>query len=298
MQDLLCLRFVGTVYQKYAAMSPPTQLPDQKAVSVVRITDPTAIGDTIDVLDQDVVSLATENFEIKRVTVPLEECCLIYQWTNARLRTRTRIHEEFNACTILGPNAHGSLDGAELAPCAMMMAGPRAHGEIIVDRGYESISLLVPPTVLEKHLSLRGQAVAFAVPGGAEVWHPEFEIARKNFDLGAQIADTAEATPEVFDNSRWARYGAQVELLDSLLATIESCGGDERADTQRKEKSYSQIVKTCEDLTLNLEGRRPYLSELCAAADVSERPAIRVPRHYRHVAINLSSSSQAASGSG
>ena len=32
-----------------------------------------------------------------------------------------------------------------------------------------------------------------------------------------------------------------------------------------------QIVKTCEDYTLNLEDRRPYLSELCAAANVSER---------------------------
>ena len=35
--------------------------------------------------------------------------------------------------------------------------------------------------------------------------------------------------------------------------------------------AYSQIVKTCEDYTLNLEERRPYLSELCATANVSER---------------------------
>ena len=238
---------------------------------MVRITDPTAIRDTIEVLDQDVVSLVTENFEVKRVTVPLAGCCLLYQRTNARLRTRTRVHEEFDACTILGPKAHGSLDGAELQPHAMIMAGPGAHGEIIVDRDYESVALLIQPKVLEEHLSVRGRTIDFAIPAGAEVWHPDVAISRENFELGVRIADAAEKSPGVFDDSRWTRYGAQVEFIDSLLATIESCGEDEHVDAYKKEKSYSQIVKTCEDFTLSLDERRPYLSELCAAAHVSER---------------------------
>ena len=254
-------------------MNRPTQMPDQnlpkeqKAVSVVRITDPTVIGDTIEVLDQDIISLASEDFEVKRITVPFEECCLVYQWTNAR----TRVHEAFDACTILGPNAHGNLDGAELQPYAMMMAGPGAHAEIIVDRQYESVALLVPPKVLEEHLSLRGRTIGSAIPEGAEVWHPGVKSARENFELGLRIAVAAEESPEIFDDSNFARYGAQVEFLDSLLATIESCGNDEHVDTDRKRRPYSQIVKTCEDYTLNLDERRPYLSELCAVAHVSER---------------------------
>jgi AraC-like DNA-binding protein len=59
--------------------------------------------------------------------------------------------------------------------------------------------------------------------------------------------------------------------MDSLFATIESCNPAETVDTNRKGKSYSQVVRTCEDYTLDLEERRPYLSELCAIANVSER---------------------------
>ena len=62
-----------------------------------------------------------------------------------------------------------------------------------------------------------------------------------------------------------------MEFMDSLLATIESCDPDDAVDTDKKGQSYSQIVKKCEEYTLNLDGRRPYLSELCATANVSER---------------------------
>ena len=70
-------------------------------VSVVRITDPTAVRDAIEVLNQDVVNLDARKFEIKRITVPLAECCLIYTWCNSALRTRTLIHDDFDACAIL-----------------------------------------------------------------------------------------------------------------------------------------------------------------------------------------------------
>jgi AraC family ethanolamine operon transcriptional activator len=258
-------------------MKPPIRPPDRNAprvqdvVTVVRISDPTAIGDSIELLDQDVISLGTEKFETKRVIVPFAECCLMYQWTSASLRTLTHIHEDFDACTILGPQSRGSLDGVTLHPYSMMMAGPGGHGEIIVDRNYESVSLLVPPKVLEEHLTLRGQTIGQAIPDCAEVWRPTTDSAKENFELGLRIIETAEKTPELFNNNRWARQGAQVEFIDSLLGTIESCGVDEPLDTNKKGKSYSQIVKTCEEFTLQHDERRPYLSELCAAAHVSER---------------------------
>jgi AraC-like DNA-binding protein len=247
------------------------QLKEQMTVSVARLTDPTAVDESIEVLDQDVVNLDEKGFEVKRVTVPFEECCLIYQWTNARLRTRTRVHQDFDTCAILGPAARGSLDGAELHPYAFMASGPGADAEIIVDSGYESVALLVPPRVLDKHLALRGRSIDFAMPDRPEVWHPAVDKAREHFELGARIAGAAEKTPGIFNDNRWARYGAQVEFIDSLLETIESWSPDEHTDTDKKGRNYSEIVRKCEDLTLNLDGRRPYLSELCAAANVSER---------------------------
>ncbi len=73
-------------------MDSPTRTPERnlpnelREVSVVKITDPTAVSDSIEVLSQDVVNLDPEGFEAKRITVPLAECCLIYQWTNATIR--------------------------------------------------------------------------------------------------------------------------------------------------------------------------------------------------------------------
>ena len=225
----------------------------------------------MEVLNQDVVNLAPEAFEVKRITVPLDECCLIYTKVSSALRTRTLVHEGFDACAILGPQARGSIDGTELHSYAMMAAGPGAQGEIIVDSNYESVVLLVPPHVLDMHLALRDIKRDFVVAEDHEVWHPAANVARELFELGARIAEAAETAPAIFDDNHWARYGAQVEFMDSLFATIESCDPDESVDTDKKGKSYSRIVRTCEEYTLNLDGRRPYLSELCSAANVSER---------------------------
>jgi len=252
--------------------TPVRDLPNElREVSVVQMTDPTAVRGMIEVLNQDVVNLDPKGFEVKRVTVPLAECCLIYTSSKSAVRTRTLVHEDFEACTILGPNARGSIDGTELHPYAMIAAGPGAQAEIIVDCNYESVALLVPPHILSDHLALRRTKASFEFPEDHELWRPDTEIARSLFELGARIAGSAEDTPGIFDDSQWARYGAQIEFMDSLVATIESCDADKTVDADKKGKSYSRIVRACEDYTLSLEERRPYLSELCAAADVSER---------------------------
>jgi AraC family ethanolamine operon transcriptional activator len=240
-------------------------------VSVLRITDPTAVGDWIEVLNMDVINLDPKGFEYKQVSVPLEECCLIYQWTNAPLRTHSRVHDDFESCWILGPGAQGSLDGTELQAYSLIAAGPGAHGELIAESDYENVGWLVPPHVLEEHLALRGKQGNFAIPADHEVWHPDAEVASKLFELGVRIAKEAEKSPGLFNDNHWARYGAQVEFMDSLFATIESCNPEEFVDTDKKGRSYSQIVRTCEDYTLKVEGCRPYISALCAAANVSER---------------------------
>jgi len=258
-------------------MTSPTRTTSRKLpkelreVSVDKITDPTTVRGSIEVLDQDVVNLDPKGFEVRRVTVPFEECCLIYMSSSAALRSRTLVHEDFDACSILGPQARGSIDGTELNSYALIAAGPGTQAEIIVDSGYESVAFLVPPQVLHKHLTLRRIKADFVFPEDHEVWHPSAAVARNLFELGAQIAAAAEIAPGIFNDNHWARYGAQVEYMDSLFATIESCDPDESIDTDKKGRSYSQIVKTCEDYTLNLEDRRPYLSELCATANVSER---------------------------
>ena len=84
----------------------------------------------------DVINLGPEQFEYKQVSVPLEECSLIYQSTNKSLRTRSRIYEDFESCFILGPDARGSIDGTELIPHSMIAAGPGAQAELIINSNY------------------------------------------------------------------------------------------------------------------------------------------------------------------
>jgi len=258
-------------------MDPPTQnsnrdLPKElRRVSVLRITDPTAVGESVDVFGMDVINLDPDEFEYKQVMVPLEECSLIYQHTNKALRTRSQIYEDFESCFILGPNAHGSIDGMELHPYSMIAAGPGAHGELVLNDDFDTVGWLVPPQIVDQHLKLRDKVRDFAIPMEAEVWRPDEKSARDLFELGTRIAKTAEKSPEIFNDNHWARYGAQVEYMDTLLAAIESCDPGERVDSDKKGKSYAQIVRTCEDYTLSLDGRRPYMSELCATVNVSER---------------------------
>ncbi len=240
-------------------------------VSVVIMTDPTAVRDSLELLKQDIVNLDPDGFEVKRVIVPLAECCLIYFRCTSALRTRTSIHKDFEGCSILGPQARGSIDGKELHSYALIAAAPGATAEIVVDNNYESVALLVPPQVLDQHLALRDIKRDFVFPDNTELWNPATEMGRNLFELGARIAATAENTPGIFNDNHWARHGAQVEYMEALAATIESCDPDEIVEADKKGKSYSQIVKACEDYTLNLDGRRPYLSELCAEANVSQR---------------------------
>jgi hypothetical protein len=91
-------------------------------VSVETLTDPTAVSDSMEVLNQDVVNLSPDGFEVRRVTVPLAECCLIYHRCNLAVRPRTRIHVDFDAYTILGPQSRGSISGMELHPYALIVA--------------------------------------------------------------------------------------------------------------------------------------------------------------------------------
>jgi len=240
-------------------------------VSVLHITDPTAVGETVEVYGMDVINLDPDEFEYKQVIVPLAECSLIYQHTNKALRTLSRIYEDFESCFILGPNAHGSIDGMELYPYSMIAAGPGAQGELVLDDDFDTVGWVVPPQIVDKHLKLRDKDRNFAIPTDPEVWHPDEKVARDLFELGTRIVKTAEKSPDIFNDNHWARYGAQVEYMDALLAAIESCDARDSVDIDKKGKSYSQIVRTCENYTLNLDGRRPYMSELCEAANVSER---------------------------
>jgi len=247
-------------------------LPEEfRSVQVASTTDPTAVGDSIEVLRYDMVSLDPAGFELKRISVPLEDCCLIYVSASAALRTRTVIHEHFESIFISGPDARGSVDGATIHPYELLAAGPGADPQVIVETGYKSIALMIPAGLIGRHLEARSFGNRFEIPDGIRLWRPEIVAAAETFELGKRIVRVAENSPEVFNASADARYGARFEYLESLLATIESCVLSPDTDAERKSTTYSQIVRACEAYTLDLDGRRPHLSELCEFANVSRK---------------------------
>ncbi len=128
--DALLLQAAATILRNTAVLSPPERsparkLPDnQREVSVLRISDPTAVREANEEFDMDVINLDPENFKYMQVTVPLEDCSLIYQSTDTAMRTRSRIYEGFESCFVLGPNASGSIDvPADFNPVAIIAGG-------------------------------------------------------------------------------------------------------------------------------------------------------------------------------
>jgi AraC-like DNA-binding protein len=252
----------------HADASLPQEL---RTVLINEFNDPTAVGDSMEVLNYDVVNLASGPFRIKRTSIPLKDCCLVHVSTSVGLRTRTTLHDDFEGLFIAGPRANGTVDGIKIGPFNILAASSGVSSEVIVDQDYESIALMIPTGAISRQLDARGLLSGFNMTGAIQLLHPNARVAKQLFELGKRIVAEAENNPEKFNDNAWVRYGAQVEYLDFLLAAIETCVPGDDLQNDRKGKSYSQIVKICEEFTLGLEGRRPYLGELCNAANVSKK---------------------------
>ena len=115
------------------------------AVTVVEITDPTAAGENIEVIDQDVVQLQSKPFRAKRVIVRLGGSLVVYQSTNLPVRARTRVSLDLIAFVAFGPRAEGTFNGVAVRPDLLLLAEPGIAGEFIVAAGYQSISVFLSP---------------------------------------------------------------------------------------------------------------------------------------------------------
>jgi hypothetical protein len=63
----------------------------EPAVTVVEISDPTAAGAGIELLDLDAIQLQSAPLRARRVVVRLESAAVVFHSTNLRLRTRTSV---------------------------------------------------------------------------------------------------------------------------------------------------------------------------------------------------------------
>jgi AraC family transcriptional regulator, ethanolamine operon transcriptional activator len=153
----------------------------------------------------------------------------------------------------------------------MLAAEPGAEARFVVDAGWESITFLLPPQEIRAHLTARQREREFRLPQGVEMLRVNPERVHRLFDWGKRLVDTAVHDPALFNESETERGAAQVELLETLLTTLDVASDFEPSRSDRTRQAQSRIVKIAEDHALSQTGASLYVTDLCRVTGVSER---------------------------
>ena len=105
---------------------------------------------------------------------------------------------------------------------------------------------------------------------GVELLRPSPAAARGLYGFGRRLADVAARQPELFDVPQ-TQASAQIDLLETLLATVGSPGHGESVAEDLTRQAHSRVVQIAEDYALSHAAERLYVTDLCEAAGVSER---------------------------
>ena len=153
----------------------------------------------------------------------------------------------------------------------MLAVEPATEGRFGVDAGYEAIAYLVRAQDIQDHLVARGRESEFRMPRGVEVLQVDAEKVRTFYDWGERLVDIAAREPRRFDEGRKERAAVQVEMLETLLSTLDAASGFEPTTRERTRQAHSLVVKAAEDHALSRIDDPVQITDLCRAAGVSER---------------------------
>jgi AraC-like DNA-binding protein len=237
---------------------------------VVEISDPTAVGESIEVIKQDVVKLESKPLRVRRVVVRLGSALVLFHSTNLAVRTRTRLHVDFEAYTAFGPQAIGTVNGLPVSPDRVLASMPGVEVEIVVAAGYESVVFLLPPNEIRNHLRVRHRKDEFRLCKSVDLLTPSPAAAHRLYRWGRRLTNLAARQPELFDVPQ-AQAAAQVELIEILLATLSSVIQVELTPQEVTRQRHSRIVQLVEDYAMSHISERIHVTDLCEAAGVSER---------------------------
>jgi AraC-like DNA-binding protein len=244
------------------------QLP---AVTVVEITEPTAVNAGIELLDQDAVQLQSAPLRARRVIVRLDAATVVFHSSNLRVRTRTSAHPGLVAYVVFGPHASGTVDGLPVRPGLMLFAEAESEAVFVVEPGWESITFLLPPEDIRQHLAARQRLEEFHLPKGVEQLRLDTGKVGALFLWGKRLVEAAARKPGLFNDGPGERSAARVELLEGLLATLRSDEDYEPTRNDRTRQAHSLIVKKAEEYVLTRAGDHVAVSDLCRIAAASER---------------------------
>jgi AraC family transcriptional regulator, ethanolamine operon transcriptional activator len=249
----------------------PSLTSAQPAVTVVEISDPTAAGAGIELIEQDAVQLQPMSFRARRVIVRLGASAVVFHSTNRRVRTRTSARRGLLAYVTFGPKSNGTVNGLPVGAGLMLAAAPDAEASFVTDAGYESITFMVRPDEIRAHLKARQREDEFRVPRGVETLQVGGDNARRLFEWGKRLVDTAARQPALFNERETERIAAHVELVELLLAILGTAHDFEPSRSDRTRQTQSLIVRMAEEFALSQTDDHLYVSDLCRVAAVSER---------------------------
>ena len=238
---------------------------------MVDISDPTAGEEGLEVLSQDLLKLEKRPLRARRLIVRLEGSLVLFHSTNLRVRTRTTVHNQLLAYVVIGPEARGTANGLPMRSDLMLAVGPGTQVEFVVEAGYKSVTVLVPPAVLESHWIGRQREGHFRVPRGMEVLEVDAVHARGLFEWGERLANTAARQPTLFNGQEETLAAAQIELLEMLLAALDTTTAPQHTRSDQTRQAHSRVVRLAEDYALAHAGDRLYVTDLCVATGFSER---------------------------
>ena len=241
------------------------------AVTVVEIRDPTAAEEGIEVLSQDLLKLEKQPLRARRLIVRLQGSLVVLHSTNLRVRTRTKVHSQLLAYVVSGPQARGTVNGLPMRSDLMLAVEPGIQVEFVVEAGYKSVTVLVQAAVLESHWIGRQREGHFRVPRGMEVLHVDAVHARGLFDWGERLANTAARQPTLFNGHEETLAAAQIEVLEMLLAALDTTTATQHTRSDQTRQSHSRVIRLAEDYALAHTSDRLYVTDLCVATGLSER---------------------------
>jgi AraC family ethanolamine operon transcriptional activator len=252
-------------------VTPATRTGDLPAVTVVEITEPTAVNAGIELLAQEAVQLQSVPLRARRVVVRLGSATVVFHWTNLRIRTRTSLVPGLIAYTAFGPQAQGTVNGLPIRPGMMLSVAAQSEVVFVAEAGYESIAILLPPQDVRDHLAARQRDDEFHLPHGMEPLQVDPERVGALFEWGKRLVDVAARQPAIFNDDANERRAAQYELLETLLETLGSAGDHEPTRDDRTRQAHGLIAKKAEDYVLAQAGDHVSVSDLCRVTAVSER---------------------------
>ena len=250
---------------------PPPNRKDAPAVTEVEITEPTAVNAGIEFYDLDAVQLQSAPLRARRVIVRLDVVTVVYHSTNLRIRTRTTIDPGLVAYVAFGPQTHGTVNGLPVRSGMMLSVNSSTECIFVAEAGYESLAFLVSEKEFREHLAARHRDVDFHMPQSIEPLKVPPEAVSALFDWGKRLVDLAARQPSLFNDGERERKAVEVELLETLLATLDDSEAFETTREDRTRQAHGLIVRKAEDYVLSRAGEHVSLSDLCRVTAASER---------------------------